>query len=79
MNINTKIQLIGQKTATFRKQKTQITQKQVRDQARLIKKCGLAELTPEAFAGALLEIKQQMLQKREEWRQDGETFLRGKI
>lgn len=50
----------------------------MRDQARLIQKCGLADLTPEKFAGALLEAKQQMSQKKEEWRQAGEAFLRAK-
>ena len=76
MNTHSKIQSIDQKIADLKKRKTQIARQHLQAQARLIEKCGLADLTPEQLVGALLDIKQQSSQKKEDWQCAGEMFLR---
>ena len=79
MAVNPKIQSIDQKIANLKKRKAQLAQQHLMAHARLVQKCGLADLTPETLAGALLEIKQQASLKKEEWQHAGEVFLQPTI
>ncbi len=67
MTVQTKMQSIDQKITNLKKRKLQMAQKHLQAIARLVEKCGLADLNPKILAGALLEIKQQIPQKQEVW------------
>lgn len=73
-----KITSIDNKILLLRKQKKEVQQKKLEEDAKLIVSCGLDNVEREILAGALLFVAQVINEKKEEWRKAGEKFLTSK-
>jgi len=75
MTVTDKIDSIQQKIESLKKKKLELENKRSESLAKIIQKCGLADLDENILAGALLSLAENLESNKEEWHKDGENFL----
>jgi hypothetical protein len=76
MTVAAKIDSIQLKIDSLKKKKNELERKRSESLARLIQKCGLADLDENVLSGGLLSLANNLDSNKEEWRKAGDKFLR---
>ena len=76
MTVAAKIDSIQQRIESLKKKKNELERKRSESIAKLVQKCGVADLDENVLAGALLSLAKDLDSNKEEWRKAGEKFLR---
>ena len=75
MTVAAKIDSIQLKIDSLKKKKNELERKRSESIAKLIQRCGLADLDKNILAGGLLSLANNLDYNKEEWRKAGEKFL----